>query len=298
MFAVQIGRFDTAPSVTILCKFNDRPAEVHSRAAKTGMRYLRRTIEPGLIFWRPKGKERSDLPRGALTPIRLERDIATLFPDTHSLLESVCYADASYGGLLVLGNPCSVTGVMIMIGDTAIFARTRIQRTMLLSVTESEIVAGCDAGKVIKYFSRLHLPEKIMRAQFTWNHTIGPAAARGTWTYRTSPPRNGPNAASWSFSRSMAQPTWPMPCPRSSTESSLPATSTVCKATMAHHTQTIPCFAPTRTITPLLVECLSLFTHCILHLSCISLHKRYPSPFFHCRHASLHLATVHSGGGC
>jgi hypothetical protein len=37
IFAVQIGRFDIAPSVTILCKFNDRPAEVHFRAAKTVM---------------------------------------------------------------------------------------------------------------------------------------------------------------------------------------------------------------------------------------------------------------------
>jgi hypothetical protein len=35
IFAVQIDRFDIAPSVTILCKFNYRPAEVHFQAAKT-----------------------------------------------------------------------------------------------------------------------------------------------------------------------------------------------------------------------------------------------------------------------
>jgi hypothetical protein len=50
---VQIGRFDIAPSVTIICKFNHHQAEVHFRAAKTVMRYLRRTLECGLIYWRP-----------------------------------------------------------------------------------------------------------------------------------------------------------------------------------------------------------------------------------------------------
>jgi hypothetical protein len=44
IFAVQIGRFDIAPAVSILCKYNDRPAEVHFLAAKAVMRYLRSTI--------------------------------------------------------------------------------------------------------------------------------------------------------------------------------------------------------------------------------------------------------------
>jgi hypothetical protein len=152
IFAVQIGRFDIAPSVTILCKFNDRPAEVHFRAENTVMRYLRRTAERGLIYWRPKGKEQNNLPRRALTPLRPEREISPLFPDTPPLLEPVCYVDASYGGLLVLGDPRSVTGVIIVLGETAILARTRIHRTASLSAIESEIIAGCNAGKVIKYF--------------------------------------------------------------------------------------------------------------------------------------------------
>jgi hypothetical protein len=82
IFAVKIGRFDIAPSVTILCKFKDRPAEVHFRAATTVMRYLRRTMDRGLIYWRPEGKDRTDLPRGDLTPLRPERAIASLSPLT------------------------------------------------------------------------------------------------------------------------------------------------------------------------------------------------------------------------
>jgi hypothetical protein len=37
IFAVQIGRFDIAPAVYILCKFHDRPGAVHFLAAKNGM---------------------------------------------------------------------------------------------------------------------------------------------------------------------------------------------------------------------------------------------------------------------
>jgi hypothetical protein len=155
IFSVQIGRCDIAPSVTILCKFNDRPAEVQFRAAKTVTRYLHRTIERGLIYWQPSGKERSDLPHGSLTPLRPVRSIDSLFLATHPLLKPICYVDASYDGLLALGDPRFVTGVVITLGGTAIFARTHIQRTTSLSATESKIIAGCDAGKVIKYCNQL-----------------------------------------------------------------------------------------------------------------------------------------------
>jgi hypothetical protein len=87
--------------------------------------------------------------------MRPESGPAELFPSKHPLLEPVCYVDASYAGLLVLGDPRSITGIVIMLGDTAIFAKTRIQRTTALSSTEAEIIAGCDAGKVIKYFRQV-----------------------------------------------------------------------------------------------------------------------------------------------
>jgi hypothetical protein len=123
IFAVQIGRFDIGPAVSILCKYNDRPDTVHFQAAKTVMRYLRRTRERGLIYWRPTGKERSDLPRDTLTPMRPESGPVELFPSDHPLLEPVCYVDASYAGLLVLGDPRSITGIVIMLGGTTIFAK-------------------------------------------------------------------------------------------------------------------------------------------------------------------------------
>jgi hypothetical protein len=155
IFAVQIGRIDIGPAVSLLCKYNDRPDTVHFRAAKTVMRYLRRTKERGLIYWRPHGKERPDLPHGDLVPIRPESAPNLLFPLDHPLLEPICFIDAFYGGLLILGDPRSITGIMIMLGGTVIFAKTHIQRTTALSSTDAEIIAGCDAGKVIKYFRQV-----------------------------------------------------------------------------------------------------------------------------------------------
>jgi hypothetical protein len=134
IFAVQIG-FDIAPAVSILYKFNDRPGAAHFLEAKNVMRYLRLEIGRGLIYWRPTGKDRPNLPRGPLTPYRPEANIDALFPQDFPILEPVCFVDASDGGLLTLGEPRSITGIVIMLGGTAIFAKTRIQRTTALSST-------------------------------------------------------------------------------------------------------------------------------------------------------------------
>jgi hypothetical protein len=72
-------------------------------------------------------------------------------------VELVCYVDASYGVLLFLGDPHLITGIIIMLGGIAIFANSRIQRTTALSSTKSEMMAGCDADKDIKYFSKLFI---------------------------------------------------------------------------------------------------------------------------------------------
>jgi hypothetical protein len=143
IFAVQIGRFDVAPAVSILCKFNNRPGAVHFLAANNVMRYLCSTSRRGLVYWRPMGKERPDLPRVDLTPYRPEANIDGLFPRDFPMLEPVCYVDASYGGLLTLGEPRSITGIVITLGGMAIFAKTRIQRTTALSSIESETMTGC-----------------------------------------------------------------------------------------------------------------------------------------------------------
>jgi hypothetical protein len=119
------------------------------------MRYLRATRSRGLIYWRPTGRERPDLPRGNILPTSPERAIAARFPSDLLLLEPVCYVDASYDGLLPIGEHRSITGIIICLSDTAIFAKMRIQRTTALSSTEAAIIAEYDAGKDIKYVRKL-----------------------------------------------------------------------------------------------------------------------------------------------
>jgi hypothetical protein len=138
-------------------KISPGPDTVHFQEAKTGMRYLLRTRDRSLIYWRPTGKERTDLPRSTLTPMRPKSGPDALFPSNHPLMEPIYYVDASYSGILVLGDPRSITGFVIMLGGTAIFAKTRIQRTTALSSTEAKIIAGCEAGKVIMYFRQVFI---------------------------------------------------------------------------------------------------------------------------------------------
>jgi hypothetical protein len=134
--------------------------------------------------------------------MRPEAGPDALFPRGHSFLEPPCFVNASYTGILPLGDPRSITGIIIMLGGTAIFAKTRIQRTTSRSSTEAEIIAGCDAGKVIKYFRQVFfdlrllltgpLPlVKITRALSLLPLIAVPVAALGTWTYRTLPLKSG-----------------------------------------------------------------------------------------------------------
>jgi hypothetical protein len=60
--------------------------------------------------------------------------------------------DASYFGILCVGEHRSISGIIICVGGAAIFAKTGIQKTTALSSTKAKVIAGCAAGKIVKYF--------------------------------------------------------------------------------------------------------------------------------------------------
>jgi hypothetical protein len=62
--------------------------------------------------------------------------------------------DAYYAGLLCIGENRSISVIIICVGGTAIFANTGIQKTIALSSTETEVIAGCAAEKIVKYFRK------------------------------------------------------------------------------------------------------------------------------------------------
>jgi hypothetical protein len=131
IFAVQIGRFDIAPTACILCKFNERPSDAHFQAAKNVMKYLCATSHRSLIYWRPTGRERQDLPLGEIIPMRPERGIADKFQTDFPSVEPVCFVNASYAGLLPIGEHCYITGIVICLGDTALLPRLSSRRLQL-----------------------------------------------------------------------------------------------------------------------------------------------------------------------
>jgi hypothetical protein len=98
-------------------------------------------------------------------------------------------------------------------------------------------------------------PEKKTRAPSARPPTTDPVVEHDTWTFKTSLHKNGPSVEFWSFSKSTAQQTQPMPCRKSFTGSSLPEISIVCRVTMHRHTPLILLSVPTQTITPSPVDC-------------------------------------------
>jgi hypothetical protein len=104
IFVVQIGPFDIAPTVSIVCKFNDRPGTVHFLAANTVMWYLRLPIGHDLVYWCPTKKERPNLPHRDLTPCRPVANIAEMFLRDFSLLEPISSIATSDGRLLSISD--------------------------------------------------------------------------------------------------------------------------------------------------------------------------------------------------
>jgi hypothetical protein len=167
IFSVQIGRFDIAPAVCILCKSNECPNDAHFHATKNVMKYLRATSRRSLICWRPAGREHQDLPLGDIIPSRPERGIAEKFPIDFPPLEPVCFFDSSYAGILPIAEPRSITVNVICFGGTAFFAKTAIQKTTALSSTDAEVIAGCAVGKIIKYFRKVFVDLRFPLTQPT-----------------------------------------------------------------------------------------------------------------------------------
>jgi hypothetical protein len=277
IFAVQIVRLDIAASVTILCKFNDRPAEIHFQAAKSAMRYLRRTAERGLIYWHPR--EINVTISFAAISHPSGRAISSLLPDTHPLLDHVCYVDASFNWLLVLGDPRSVTGVVIILAaprfshasaSNALLPSPPPNRRLSLAAMPTRSSHIFDSYlKTFAFHSQPpHPPAKTTKAPSVWPPITDPMVALGTWTFKISPLKNGPSEMSWNSSKSSVLQTLPTPCPKSSTGYSLRAISIACRVTMALHTLFIPCFIPIQTIIPHTVDCfLDSVTYYIFSLS-------------------------------
>ena len=149
LFAMITCRPDISFPIIKLSKFANSPAKVHYQALKNVFRYLRETIDDGLIYWRrvtnedimltpstiPKTyHQKSDQPNNTSTKLQgsVDSDWAT---------------DAE--------TRKSITGIVFYFAGAAIHYKTKFQNAISHSSTEAEFVAACDAGKTALYLRSL-----------------------------------------------------------------------------------------------------------------------------------------------
>ena len=145
IYAYVICRMDIGYAVCFLARFSDAPHEAHFSALKHVCKYLRATKSWGLMFRRPEPL--MDLP---FVPYKwLEEDPSLPpFPSFHRD-ELVAFLDAAHA--TELRTRRSVTGYVLLFGNTAIAWKSRVQPVVATSSTEAEFYAAVTCAKAAKY---------------------------------------------------------------------------------------------------------------------------------------------------
>jgi len=145
MFAAVTCRPDILFSTIFLSQYSSSPAAPHYKAVKRIFRYLRSTINDGLHFWRSEPD--NSLPSVSAPALR---------PDNHNTylpsslpFEPCTFADADWAANVQTRK--SVSGSAVFLAGAPITYKCRLQQTVALSSTESELYAACEAAKYSKY---------------------------------------------------------------------------------------------------------------------------------------------------
>jgi hypothetical protein len=144
-YAYVICRLDIGFAVTFLARFALAPHHDHYIALKNVVRYLRRTIEWGLIYWRPSPL--MHLPTIAFDQPSLDPSLPA-FP-VCPLKQLTGFVDASYAADPKTRR--SITGIVFCYGGAAVAYKSKLQTTVATSSTESEFYAAVHAAKIAKY---------------------------------------------------------------------------------------------------------------------------------------------------
>jgi hypothetical protein len=144
-YAYVICRLDIGFAVTFLARFALAPHPDHYLALKNVVRYLRRTIHWGLIYWRPSPVP--TLPTIQLDQPSLDPSLPP-FP-SYPLNQLVGFVDASYAADPTTRR--SITGIVFCYGSAAVAYKSKLQTTVATSSTESEFYAAVHAAKIAKY---------------------------------------------------------------------------------------------------------------------------------------------------
>ena len=145
MFSYVVCRVDIAYAICFLARFASHPAKEHYGALKNVARYLRRTKDWGIIYWRTKPVE--SLPRVDFEEPPLEEGLPEYpQPDPFELIGLV---DAAYATDQKTRK--SITGFVFQLAGGAIAYKSKLQPVVAVSSSECELYAAVHAAKVAKY---------------------------------------------------------------------------------------------------------------------------------------------------
>lgn len=122
-YCSSVSRPDITYSVSVLSRYNQKPLDKHWNAAKRILRYLKGTIEVGIVFHK-EGDVKID-----------------------------CFSDADWAGNTV--NRRSTSAVLIAINGAPVLHKSKQQQLVALSTCEAEYVASSLAARDIVWINRL-----------------------------------------------------------------------------------------------------------------------------------------------
>ena len=146
LYAYITCRPDIGYAVTTLSKFAVTPSKFHYTQLKNVARYLRRTINWGIIY--TKTIPDPSMPVGLERPHAPSRDLP-VFPRSAQPDQLVGYVDAAH--VNDLRNRRSTTGYAFVLCGGAVSYRTKTQSITATSSTEAEFLAAVLAAKQAKY---------------------------------------------------------------------------------------------------------------------------------------------------
>ena len=145
MYAYVVARPDIGFAVCLLARFSSTPHQKHYDALRHIAQYLSRTIDWGIIYWRPSPLREFQAVHLAPPP---EDESLPVFPQPEPLVLTG-YMDAAHATDMIQRK--SVTGLLFMIAGGVIAYKSKLQVSVATSSTEAELYAAVDAAKIGKY---------------------------------------------------------------------------------------------------------------------------------------------------
>lgn len=145
IYAYVICRIDIGYAVCFLARFSQAPHDGHFVALKHVAKYLRKTRDWGLIYWRPKPL--MELPKMHFQVVPPDPSLPT-FP-VYSFDELIAFLDAAHATDIKTRR--SVAGLVACLCGAAIAYKSRLIPTVATSSTEAEFLSAVMCAKIVKY---------------------------------------------------------------------------------------------------------------------------------------------------